>query len=222
MKQGRTRAFLFALSWLAGLAIAFACGMKFSNCNVTPLRFHNNYVSLVYPEKSILNEQALVGNWVLTNQSVMRLKGLAEEIDLMRQPSERYPRKIRPTAMQMMLCWAKSSWLVTYPMEDLHLGTLDNWPINIGQISPLDTEIVGWEVVDSLPERVAGEKRGDAVERVKSWLRVSWRWGPDLSRTIYFSIGRDSECMVLRRTVQFEGQKKSAVLEWRKVSDSLD
>jgi len=205
------------------LAVGFICGKNFLKWNDEFRLRSDKSETLTYPVFSDADFPLISGTWILTDRSLNRLRGLMEQIDSRKSPRQNEACEVFPTAFQIVLSGTE---LQHAPGSDpKFIGVRDTWPMyrshDLAQEHlDLDAELFEWWITSDMTHDNASEIEGGTATDAKSWLVIHFQWMPDIWKNNYYAFAMNNGCLILRSKFQFGGEPESAVLEWRKVSET--
>ena len=215
--------FVFIFVSMICLAVGFICGKNILRWNAEYRLRSDKSVALTYPVLSDGDFPSIAGTWILTNQSLKRLQVLMQQIDSRKSPRQNEACEVFPTALQIVLSGTKLQYA---PGSDPKFtGVRDTWPMRRShdlaqEHLDLDAELFGWWITSDMSHDNASGIEGGTATDAKSWLVIHYQWMPDIWKKNYYAFAMKNGCLIFRSKFQFSGEPESAVLEWRKVSET--
>lgn len=208
--------------------VSFVCGVFFTDLKSNLLRQGCGDKVLAWPALNEDDHMSLVGNWVLTKDSLGRFRAAMERIDRRSVSSGRMAQDVFPTCQQMMLTATRLR--LPNGEKGVLIGTQDTWPLlpdgmpssDSLESRCVDARLTCWKIGDDIPPGNASQFESVVGEGVESWLFVSYEWMPDIWKTGCYAIGKRGDCLVLRTKCRLARWDEIFLLEWRRVSDSIE
>lgn len=221
MEPSRIRVVASCMAVNAVLAISLMGCQRTHPPRDSEARDDSGASDVLYPRCEDGQWTNFIGTWRLTADSLSRIRTAMREVE-MEQEAETGLVAENITAITCLMILTdmempKGVLLMSSDSGLYRIGAREEWPFSRATPSQLDAMPIAWRLVQELEERPQGFGMEEA-DRVQSWVRIAWRYAPDVWACSHLSVSERNSQLVLRRYMKYGKGGDYFPIEWVKSS----